>query len=109
MADVKEVKVKLVNGSIVKSSYSGKVMIATVTIIVALSTVYFVPNLQLNLLSCFGLDQCGITIINSNRTCILIEKERNINEIGRIPRRKSGGLHVVRLLQYVVILMKNAA
>lgn len=61
VTDVEKVEVELANGSTVKSRRQGKVLVDTGILILVLRTVYFIPTLWLNLLSCSSLDEYGIT------------------------------------------------
>lgn len=67
--DVEEGKVDLANGKRVNFRHNDKALFDTGTMTLVLSTVHFIPTLQLNLLSCFRLDEFEITAVVSKKTC----------------------------------------
>lgn len=76
--EVDKVEVDLFDRTTVTSEYIGKVLVDTGIMIIVLSNAFFIPNLQLNLISCSVLEKHGITTVISNSIYILIHRKQKI-------------------------------
>lgn len=63
--EVGEVKAEISDGSTVAPRDRGEVLVGTGMMTVVINTVFFIPKLQLSLLSCSRLHENGITAVTS--------------------------------------------
>lgn len=82
---------ELANGSKVKSKYQGAISARLVTLDLVLSSVFYIPQLEMNTLPRSRSEEKRTTTIVSRTACTLINKD-NINRcIEKIARGASNG------------------
>lgn len=99
ITDVEDLKVELASGYTVRSRHKSKVLVYTGTVTLVLSTVCFLSILQVNLSPCTRLDKYNIATAIFQKTCNLVDRENNDQNIAVIRRRRSDVLHTVEIIK----------
>lgn len=95
---IQGIQVELANDTVVTATGKGTVPVDVSGSRIPLTNVHYIPDLKMNLLSCTRLDGDGITSVISRNRCKLFDRENKNSLLGSIPKRKSDGLYVTRIV-----------
>lgn len=103
---VDAVQVELAEGIMETAGHNGMVPVDPRSIILKLCSVYYALRLSLNNLSSSGLDEHGISMLIAKDYCALIDRRKPDTVMIKISRKKTDGLHVVRIKSGEALVMK---
>lgn len=89
---------KLAHGKVVTASHRGEVRMRIGKTVEKVSSVHYIPELQINLLSCSRINHKGMTTIISNGNCKLVHHKLNNMRNDKLIRKSNGGLFIAQLV-----------